>query len=192
MAYVLGFIYSDGNIGNLLDHFSISQKEPEILYKIQGLMSSEHKIPRRSKQELYTLTIGNKVMINDLLALGLTPNKSLDVKFPILDESLYSHFIRGYFDGDGSICFSTNWRINFVSGSGTFINELEEVLAKYAYTSRRNIYPHATARAFQLGYFSRMDLTLMFRFMYDPKTIEKGLFLKRKYELFLKSKTCLE
>ena len=103
MAYVLGFIYSDGNIGNLLDHFSISQKEPEILYKIKDLMYSEHQIVRKSDQEIYVLTIGNKVMIDDLLSLGLTPNKSLDVKFPVLNENLYSHFIRGYFDGDGSI-----------------------------------------------------------------------------------------
>ena len=36
---------------------------------------------------------------------GLIPNKTFVLKFPdFLDENLYSHFIRGYFDGDGTAC----------------------------------------------------------------------------------------
>lgn len=33
----------------------------------------------------------------------MIPNKSLDLKFPDISPLLYPHFIRGYFDGDGSI-----------------------------------------------------------------------------------------
>ena len=109
---------------------------------------SEHKIVRRHNQELYTLTIGNKVMINDLLLLGLTPNKSLDVKFPILNKDLYSHFIRGYFDGDGCICLLSNksWHINFCSGSKFLMDGLSEALRNIG-MSARPINPFSSAKA---------------------------------------------
>ena len=187
MAYVLGFIYADGTLGNQLDNFSISQREPEILYKIKDLMSSEHKIVRKMKQELYTLTIGNKAMINDLLALGLTPNKSLDVKFPVLDTNLYGHFIRGYFDGDGSIYLCNGaWRISFVSGSECFLKTMETTLASLVGVSTRPIYASSVSKAHQLIYIRNLDLIKVFNFFYDDLSLGKGLFLSRKYERFLK------
>lgn len=188
MAYVLGFIYSDGTIGNQHNSFSISQKEPEILFKIKALMGSEHQISRQNAQELYTLTVGNKVMVNDLLALGLTPNKSLDAKFPVLPDNLYSHFIRGYFDGDGSIAFLCKkfWRVSFVTGSIDFINGLREALSKYAGASIQTIHRFSSSNAYQLGYFRNSDLMKIFNFLYDDLTLEKQLLLKRKYEMFLK------
>ena len=189
MAYVLGFIYSDGNLGNQLDHFSISQKEPEILYKIKELMSSEHKIVRQKKQELHTLTIGNKVMINDLLSLGLTPNKSLDVKFPVLNEDLYGHFIRGYFDGDGSIFLDRkHGKLNFVSGSKSFIIRLEGILCQYACVTKRPVYAYSNTNAYQLTYQKREDLIKLYKLMYGDRdlSLEDMVFLSRKHEIFLK------
>ena len=43
-------------------------------------------------------------MCERLNDLGMMPNKSLKVDFPELEDKLYSHFIRGYFDGNGSLC----------------------------------------------------------------------------------------
>lgn len=55
-------------------------------------------------------------MKTDLIRLGCVPNKSLILKFP--SENIFSnpelirHFIRGYFDGDGSVFISRekHWR----------------------------------------------------------------------------------
>lgn len=51
--------------------------------------------------------IGNKHLWETLNSYGCTPKKSLTLKFPNVnifsDVSLIRHFIRGYFDGDGSI-----------------------------------------------------------------------------------------
>jgi len=186
MAYVLGFIYSDGNLGNQLDHFSISQKELEILYKIRDLMSSEHKIDRQNNQELYTFTIGNKVMVNDLVMLGLTPNKSLDVQFPVLPKDLYRHFIRGYFDGDGSIFLAKDgWRVNFVSGSKNFMHSLERVLNEDGGLSKRPIYNYAAKlNSHQIIYLKMEDLKALHNYMYSDSVLESGAYLSRKYALF--------
>lgn len=48
-------------------------------------------------------------MASRLREIGLYPNKSLILeKMPCIDEKLIRHFIRGYFDGDGSIILSHN------------------------------------------------------------------------------------
>ncbi len=186
MAYVLSFIYSDGNIANALNYFSISQKEPEILYKINELMSSEHPVVKRKNQELYTITIGNRAMIRDLLDLGLTPNKSLDIKFPVLPENLNPHFIRGLFDGDGSIHFSKTWRVNFVSGSRGFLEVLENLLYDRIHVSKRPINTHSSGRAYEFSYFRIADLMKIYNYFYQSEVIQKEYLLQRKHEIFKK------
>ncbi|ALP91773.1 hypothetical protein ATN24_16960 [Clostridium butyricum] len=48
-------------------------------------------------------------MADRLRNIGLYPNKSLTIdSIPIIREELVRHFIRGYFDGDGSILLSHN------------------------------------------------------------------------------------
>jgi hypothetical protein len=43
-------------------------------------------------------------MCSDLTRLGAVKNKSLILEFPqFITPKLLSHFIRGYFDGDGCI-----------------------------------------------------------------------------------------
>lgn len=41
--------------------------------------------------------------MKDLKALGCVPAKTFKLKFPKLSKQLVSHFVRGYFDGDGCI-----------------------------------------------------------------------------------------
>ena len=57
-------------------------------------------------QDTYSLLISSKQIYNDLLKVGLTPNKSFTCVFPTLNSALNPHFMRGYFDGDGSISLS--------------------------------------------------------------------------------------
>ena len=52
-------------------------------------------------------------MYNDLIKQGCVPRKSLILTFPNTNqvpENLINHFIRGYFDGDGSISYGIRER----------------------------------------------------------------------------------
>ena len=54
----------------------------------------------------YTLKFSNKKVLSDLNKNGVFTCKSLnmnDIPYNINNE-LFNHFIRGYFDGDGTIC----------------------------------------------------------------------------------------
>lgn len=185
MAYVLGFICADGCISHRLNILTISQKEIEILEKIKKLMQAEQNIVHYSHQDINHLPIGSKAIVEDLLKLGITPKKSLTIKFPCMATEYISHFIRGYFDGDGTICRQgTGWKVSIVSGSKDFIESVKEKFEQFSGVNAQKIYKHNDANAYMLGYYSRDNIIKIFNFFYDEYTLKNELCLIRKYNLF--------
>lgn len=135
-AYILGLLYADGWIENnhtfgieLLEH------DKDILERIKSAMHSEQKLyPRIQKinnKLKYVFRVHRSCMVQDLICLGCTERKSLTLKFPnknIVPDELMSHFIRGYFDGDGSVSEGRNVKVNF-TGNTDFILNLRDYLA---------------------------------------------------------------
>ena len=164
--WVLGFIYADGTLNKLRNRIYISQKDPEVLHKIKALLQSEHPIKKLRKiyNEFY---FTSKEMYQDLLKIGLTPNKSLTMIYP-KDIVYHSHFVRGFFDGDGCITYNIVRKIHkyqqifFVSGSRKFLEELNNHLP-----TQTKI--HFYSRAFRLQ-FSNKKARSIIRFMYKGST----------------------
>lgn len=112
-AYILGFIYADGN--NLFQTNRISIKlsiiDKEILQKFSQIVFGEenlkyNKYKQRSGKEFeyVSLNMYSQYMSQHLATLGVVERKSYKIVFPEwLDKSLYCHFIRGLIDGDGWI-----------------------------------------------------------------------------------------
>ena len=93
MAYVLGFLYADGNIiftkrGTWF--WSIQITDLSILEKIKIAIDSSHIISKRKKhknhKQTFRLQIGSKEMCCDLLKLGLTERKSKTISFPEIPQ----------------------------------------------------------------------------------------------------------
>jgi DNA-binding transcriptional regulator WhiA len=127
MAYVLGFILTDGCVSG--NSFYIAQKEPEILERIGSVMKSNYPIRKNpnGKSYLHTLTVSRKEMVEDLAALGIGEKKSLTVGFPKVPAQYVAHFIRGVIDGDGWVQ-DRGYVANVTSGSKEFADGLCEVL----------------------------------------------------------------
>jgi len=197
MVYVLGFFTADGNMiknrrGAHFIEFQITDKD--LLEKIRGLLSSNHKIAvhkRNSRWKmLYRLQIGSKTIFNDLLKLGLTPNKSKTIRLPNVPNEYFHHFLRGYFDGDGRVSFGIYPRktrkskirllnTRFISGNKKFLENLLITLKKYSdlkggFIVKKN-------RGFELS-FSINDSKKLYKFMYEGVT--NNIFLERKYNKF--------
>lgn len=108
-AYTLGFLYADGCIASTLNKIQFDQLEPQedILFKIKEVMQAEapiHTHKGKHNRTRYRLLVCSKKMCQDLLKLGIIPNKSLTLTFPTkVPQEFLRHFIRGYFDGDGCI-----------------------------------------------------------------------------------------
>lgn len=145
MAYLLGFLLADGtfditNRGGYYFGFHICDKD--LLVSLRKVLGSTHKISERKVKigELprYRLQIGSKTMCQDLLNLGVVPQKTKQLTIPLIPHQFVFDFIRGYFDGDGNVWSGTinNKRVTpthvlqvtFTSGSCPFLFALRSLL----------------------------------------------------------------
>lgn len=100
MAYVLGFFAADGNMSphsNGGHYLEFTSCDKELLIKTRNILKSTHKISGRNRnprgKTAYRIQVGSKTLYKDLIELGLTPNKSLTIKFPHIPEQYLGDFI---------------------------------------------------------------------------------------------------
>jgi len=212
MAYVLGVVYTDGSIdpGTKLNpsrkttvkmpRLSISQKEPELLNKVLKLMNCDAKLYHHKRYisdegivagALYTFSITNEKIYHDLIKIGLTPDKSKTILFPNIPQEYIRHFIRGCWDGDGSVYLESrtgNIGAAYVSGSANFSAMLILELAK-AGLSRARIYKKKYRKklgeegcSYSIRYRKREDCWKLYRLLYQD--VSSDQYLERKYKVF--------
>lgn len=116
-AYWLGLLFADGYVrkrrqfngkhkqGGIVG-ISLKDGDEYLLEKFIIDLESTYKLRKQIKDGFlsYKLEINSSKMTDDLINLGCIPNKSLILLPPKnLKDEFICHFIRGYFDGDGSI-----------------------------------------------------------------------------------------
>ncbi|MDP2941375.1 MAG: LAGLIDADG family homing endonuclease [Candidatus Omnitrophota bacterium] len=188
MAYILGFIFADGCLVEYKNGYhglDITSKDLGHLRLIKEQLKAEHKIGE--KERGYRIQVRNSYIYNDLLKLGLTPRKSKTIAFPEIPKSYFSHFIRGLFDGDGSVMvwreprWRHTWQIrtSFTSGSQNFLQDLKKQLQSLVGLSRGRVSP--VTRGFHLRYLSMPECIALYKFMYQGNN---NLYLRRKRDKF--------
>ncbi len=194
MAYILGFLYADGNIictkrGTWF--WSLQVNDKDILEEIKKIIGSSHVISKKKKynnqKQSYRLQIGSKDMCEDLTNLGLTPRKSKTILLPKLSGAYFPDFLRGYFDGDGGVWVGSknkkrnieNYTIlsTFTSGSKKFLVSLKDTLSTFGLLGGSLVQKE---RGFDLKY-SVKDSLILYKIMYNDKG---SLFLRRKKDKF--------
>jgi hypothetical protein len=202
MAYVLGVIYTDGCLSyrkqvtkttiRRLPSLSIAQKEPEFLRKILVLMGCNAKVHFRERKKygnivagaVYSFNIDCTPIYHDLVRLGLNPNKSLNVEFPNIPKEYVRHFIRGCWDGDGSVYHETgkNYLIaNFYSGSLKFIEGILTELEKIGLPKRTVHMTKAIQPSYYFKFYGEQCIKL-YHYLYN--NVPSTQYLERKYKLF--------
>lgn len=119
-AYLLGFYTADGSIDEKRKTFRIhlSIKDSELVYLYKDIISPDarlfsvadnYKTTGRDGKEItghgsIGVDISSAILVNDLVELGIGYKKTYsDLTIPNIPENLIKHFVRGFFDGDGSI-----------------------------------------------------------------------------------------
>jgi hypothetical protein len=107
-AYLLGWIASDGSISNGTIMIEIKDVDIDILEILRDNICKSVPITRRynGSMDSIRLSIHSKKIVEDVCdLLDIVPGKkSRTVKFPDeISNDLKWHFIRGLFDGDGTI-----------------------------------------------------------------------------------------
>lgn len=144
-AYWLGFLYADGNVrisksGQHLIQLKVYDKE--VIEKFLKSLNCNMPIGEYTNwtgHKYFGAHLTSEKMFSDLCKHGCVPNKSLILKFPELSKEMAKHFIRGYFDGDGSVFINckkwiktpkTNPMEQYYYKLGVSFNGTQEMLSK--------------------------------------------------------------
>jgi len=135
--YLLGAFLTDGSVDLTSRRISIVSKDKDWLISIKDIVSPNNVVSVKPKSNCYCFRINNEFIMRWFIANNCVPNKSLIVKFPLIPEKFLGHFLRGLWDGDGSLYTTksksskrarTQLRANIVSGSKDFSDSLSQIL----------------------------------------------------------------
>lgn len=108
MAYIMGFIAADGSIRKNLNELKIGLSAVDkpflemIASKIGGRPIKEY--TTNTGYDCVNWVATSKKIKDDLAKYNIVPNKTFTFTFPKnLNKKYWLDFIRGYFDGDGSV-----------------------------------------------------------------------------------------
>jgi len=138
-SYILGVIFSDGNIsynpqkGYYSITITAAEKDKNHLENMRKILSSTKPLLYSSKTKSYRLIFNSKKICKRLISIGLKPNKSLSLEFPSIPKKYLRHFIRGIIDGDGNVRYvkrkvSPYFEITIASGSKVFCEGLVDAI----------------------------------------------------------------
>lgn len=114
MAYVLGLIVSDGCIiiphsdrGSDRKIVSIKSIDRPMLEMVMEMMGANYSITNcgltQAGNTAWRIGIANRQIVEDVIGWGVTQRKTLTATFPPLPDEVRPDFVRGLFDGDGSV-----------------------------------------------------------------------------------------
>lgn len=146
-AYFLGFFAADGCLycpkGNkqYIIKFTLAKEDREILEKFKICLNTNKPIFQLTinNRDYVTLELSSNKMGQDLMNLGLLPRKTyIKTWVQLSSPQLQAAFIRGYFDGDGSI--STKIELNKLYKVNVNISGFEKNLSYFQeYLRTQNI-----------------------------------------------------
>lgn len=192
--YWIGFFAADGynDVPENRVRIKLQREDKYILEKFNELLQSDREV---YDSDYFNKSYGKIEYVSELYLtsayfckrleeLKLPDNKSTILEFPdyIPDKWLH-HYIRGYFDGDGSISIKENVNgtykaeVTFV-GSHNFIPVLDKIL-KEKLEIETNCYPKTNHEALKIQ--KQKDIKKLLDWLYQDSVIH----LTRKYEKYI-------
>lgn len=145
-AYVLGLIMADGGLfynktsGAYQTKLKLKQSDKKLLVQIQNIFpffTTPRLESREDGHHSYYIYRYNKQLFLDLKSNGILERKSYEnannVFLPKLSKTLFFEYVRGLFDGDGSIEQDSKGRIRIdvVGKNEMLFKEIIVLLGKY-------------------------------------------------------------
>lgn len=195
-AYWLGFFFADGYIVNKVRGYgqdgcgiTLAIEDEQHLQKFKTAIKATNPInydDSKVGQKQCKIVLTSQKTVDDLISHGCVKQKSLILEPPIgIPPTLMTHFIRGYFDGDGSITkthtpgknFKTNEYCYGVNITCTY----DMALWLQEYFSMGSIAKeHRREYTYYYTLGGRLQLIQFFHMLYDNASI----WMDRKYNRF--------
>jgi hypothetical protein len=187
LAYAVGLIATDGNLSRDGRHLSVVSKDRDLLETLRECLNIGAAIrPHGGGHGSAGLRVqwGDRVFYDWLVAIGLTPAKSLTLRPLAIPDAVFADFVRGCIDGDGSVTvyvdrYHTNKSqryvyerlyVSLVSASHTFIDWMQatirRVLSMKGSITVRRI--DGASPLWKLRYAKSESIELLRRIYYSP------------------------
>lgn len=177
-SYWLGLLAADGNMRKNRYGFSLGlQKSDEyLLEELCEDIGLNNKI--YSKHNFSSVEFYNKAIYKELLILGLKPQKAKDLNEKIIHTEYFNHFIRGLFDGDGTLGLYKKGNRKALTpkiaiyGYYPFLEKVQKYIPikSLLYISNRGLG--------SISIHKKNDIIDFINWIYD----NKNRFMKRKYD----------
>lgn len=194
MAYILGFLFADGSVDRHKHSVTVGLKTEDgavlefIKKELDWKLDIKQRKAKGNDKPQSVMTISSTIMVEDLAKKGLLPRKTYENHpFPDVPDKMMPHFVRGYLDGDGTVCIYANGKlgatvccVGFI-GSPRFVHGLYRSLLRLAGLSNKTIQFHGmdTTPHCSIAWTALNDMRLFYKFAY-PKGFEFCLERKRK------------
>ena len=196
MAWVLGLLLSDGHFAKGAPTIQLSSTDREVVDKVRACLGATHPIRvshggtgHLGDKPVYILAINRKRLRRGVDVLLPARPKADRRRLPDVPESLLGHFVRGYFEGDGSIFFDeprSNLHVQ-ISGPTAFIEDLRRRLVAAGTAGDGWIYRCPQARDTSTLHINGAKAFRLAEFLYHD--VDPALALDRKRAVYQR---CLE
>lgn len=153
LAYAVGLIVADGCLSSNRRHIEFCSKDRCLVETFQRCLDLEQvkvgtKTSGTSTRRYYRIQFGDVTLYHWLESIGITARKSLTIANVAVPNEYFFDFVRGLWDGDGTIYAVRDKRwanamlvsLGFASGSMLFLvwlkGELNERLGVQGFVSR--------------------------------------------------------
>lgn len=109
-AYITGLLFADGFIGHKQIGLRLKKDDKQLLEKVKNYFSPA--IALQEDANSYRFVISSDIACINLRNLGKVKTGE-PIHIPPMNKSLIRHFIRGYFDGDGTIFICSKSSMRF-------------------------------------------------------------------------------
>lgn len=151
-AYVAGLLAADGNVLERQRRISLelALRDQELVTLVRDELAPGFPVRgrvRASGSATSIFAITSTQMCKDLAKLGITPRKSLTLRWPLhLDRTLARSFLLGYFDGDGFIAQTFNGKYRYqrwgLLGTERFLSSAMCLISGETGISGRRVHRH--------------------------------------------------
>lgn len=190
-CYWAGFLAADEWISSDWYYvgLELAAKYRKQVENLKSFLCSDADIWERSKDDHDSVRIqfnSKALALNLSNQFNLTPAKSLTLQPPIqMPHGFRSHFIRGYFDGDGCISWhkhNAKPRVSFASGSRSFLEWIQSTMSEEIESlGSPSIRKRKNASTHMLSFMGKQTRGI-YKWMYADSA--SGSRLARKHQMF--------
>ena len=194
-AYFLGLLQSDGWLHHKSENskqigLSLFEDDKYMVEFFKKELDTTNKIVKRTYgdgniKDTYQLIVDSPILYNDLEKYYISDKFDKQFMPASLGDNLLNHYIRGLFDGDGTVCITPktkNIHIGFL-GSRQSMSQLSFYLSYKLgiyQTQPRKSDSQSNIELYTLRYAEKQDTEKIYKFLYQ----NANLYLTRKKVIF--------